>query len=184
VEGALGLAHALHDPGGQIVGDIVMDARGGGIQRALEPADGGQGLVHDVDQLRGILGDVATVGDHEGDELADVADAVGRERPLGARMGKVRVGDQERTGLVQLPDVAGGQHQVHAGQRPGPCRVDANDPGAGMRAPEPGRVQDTSRIDVVNEAAATPEQPLVLVARDAGPDKAGGHGDQGQGVTR
>ena len=45
-------------------------------------------------------------------------------------------------------DVGGGEHGAHARQRLGPARVDADDPGVGVRAPEELRVQQAARLEV------------------------------------
>ena len=83
-EGGIRIAHALHEPARAIGGHVRMHQRRPVGERGFQLGDGGQRLVAHLDQLRGVLGDVAVLRDHERDHLAHVADAVGGERPLGA----------------------------------------------------------------------------------------------------
>ena len=70
-------------------------ARPGGV----DADDRLQELVVDPDPADGVLGDVAVVGDDEGDRLADVVDLVLGQRVLGAAVGQRRVRDQQRQRL-------------------------------------------------------------------------------------
>ena len=66
---------------------------------ASMPTTGGQQLVVDGDPADRVLGDVAVVGDHEGDRLAHVVDLVLGQRVLGAAVGERRVRDEQRQRL-------------------------------------------------------------------------------------
>ncbi len=117
-----------------------------------------------------VLGDVAVVGDHEGDELPDVSHLVRGERELCARVGERRVGDEERCGLVERPEIGRRQDEVDAGQLARPRGVDGRDPRVGVGTSQTGRPQDARGIDVVDEASEAPQQARVLVAGNAGAD--------------
>ena len=75
-------------------------------ERRLHVDDGGQRLVAHLDELRGVLGDVAVLRDHERDHLAHVADAVGGERPLGARLVRPGCGMRSGEGWLSSPSSA------------------------------------------------------------------------------
>ena len=84
--------------------------------------------------------------------------------------------DQERRRLVELAELGGGQDQVHAGQRAGPRRVDRDDARV-ARAGERrhGGVEDPAGLDVVDERPQPPQEPRILVSRDARTDQARRH---------
>ena len=83
-KGGIRIAHALHEPARAIGGHVRVHQRRPVGERGFQLGDGGQRLVAHLDQLGGVLGDVAVLRDHERDHLTHVADAVGGERPLGA----------------------------------------------------------------------------------------------------
>jgi len=67
-----------------------------------------QGIVLDHDPIDRVLRDVAALGHHRGDRLADVADPIGGDAVLRHR----RVGEaRERPGL--LGGLGPGEHQEH-----------------------------------------------------------------------
>ena len=108
-------------------------------QHRLERVDRrGQHLVLDLDQVERLLGDGQLVRGHRGHRLADEDHPIDGEHRMGARRGF----------LLQMRDVGGGEHGAHARQRFGLARVDADDLGVGMRAPEELRLQHAARLDV------------------------------------
>ena len=65
-----------------LAGQVVADHRGAGVQRPLGVDHRRQRLVLDADELQGVAGRVAVLGDHERDLLALVADLVGGQHGL------------------------------------------------------------------------------------------------------
>ena len=132
-----------------------------------EVGDGGQRLVVDVDQLDGVLGDVAALGDDERDRVADELHlALGQRRARG--VGDVLARDGVPGLLDVRVEVLGDEHRVHTGQRERRRRVDAVDPGPGERAAHEAGVQHAGPRDVVDERAMAGEQAGVLDPRDRG----------------
>ena len=97
---------------------VVADDRGALGQRLPRVDDGRQRLVVDVDRLAGVLGDVRVVRDDAGDLLALEPHLVGGQHRLGV------VGQGGHPGQVAGGHHLAGEHQVHAGDLPGPAGVD------------------------------------------------------------
>jgi hypothetical protein len=171
-----GVAVVLLHPGADVAGDVVVHEVGRSAG-GLDADHRRQELVADPDPVDGVLGDVAVLGDHERDRLADVVDLVPGERELGAAVGECGVRDQQgqRVGhhaveVVVRPD------GVHAVEVEDVRDVDVEDPGVGVRRAEDGGVQG-GRPDehVVDVAAATAEEALVLDARHLLAEELRGH---------
>ena len=104
-----------YDPtGGPIAGHVAVHARRPFAQGLDGIHDGGRRLVLDGDRLDGILGDVAVVGHDEGHRLADVADLVGGEWALRARLDQRGMRDQQRARGVELAQLGRGRDEVDA----------------------------------------------------------------------
>jgi hypothetical protein len=134
--------------------------------------DGGQGLVADLEQVDGILGDVPAVGDHEGDRLSHVADAVPGERPLQAG----GVADPVPGPCRNTGDVAevGGGHDGHDPRKvERAVGVDGAEPRVGVRGPEDGGVEHAGEPEVGRVRAAAHQQATVLLARHGASDRRG-----------
>ena len=89
------VAVALLHPGADVAGHVLVHqvrGRAGG----LDADDGRQHLVVDPDPADRVLGDVAVVGHHERDRLADVVHLAVGQRVLRAAVGQRRVRDQQR----------------------------------------------------------------------------------------
>ena len=97
-------------------------ARASGLAASRQSLTAGSALEIDLHRGGGVLGDVAAVGDHHRDRLADIADLVARQGELRARRLDGRVGHQHRDRLLAMR--AGrssrGEHGVHAGHAPVP----------------------------------------------------------------
>ena len=81
-EGLVGVAAFLVEGEGDVVGPLGMHggrARGDGL---LGIGDGGQCFVIDFDEVGGVARDVAVGGDHHGDGMADVVDAILRQQMM------------------------------------------------------------------------------------------------------
>ena len=94
-------------------------------QRVIDPEDGRQGCVLDVDQVEGRAGRIEVHGDHGRNGLADVPDAIDRQRGLVA-VDRPK-GDRPAQPLHQ---VAPAEDPDHAARLPCPCQVDALEAGA------------------------------------------------------
>ena len=169
------VSHPLDDAGRAVFRHVSVDERPPRPRGRLEIGDHRQGLVLDVDQPDAVLGHVAVLGHDECNELARVADLVGRERPLGPGMAEPRMGNQERRRLVELTQVGGGEHQVHTRQRAGPRHVDRDDSRVRVGRAQAGGMEDPAGLDVVDERPQPPQEPRILVSRDAGTDQARRH---------
>ena len=127
----------------------------------------GQQLVLHVDEVDGVLGDVAALRHHRGHGLAHVADPIRGDAVLGDR----RVGEAgQRSGL--LGGLGAGHHQHHARQRFGPAGVDALDARVRVRASQHRGVGHVGKDHVVDVLAAPGQQPRVLDALHALADPA------------
>ena len=175
--GAVGIPDRLQKAGGPVGGDVVMNARRALVESGLRVDDGGQRRVVDLDEGGGVLGPVAAVGHDEGHGLAHETDLVLRERALGAGSGEGGVRNEEGAGLVQHPEVGGGEHQMNAGEPAGAGGVESEDAGPSVRAAQTRRVQHACRSDVVHEAAAPAQQARILVTENARADRPCTHAD-------
>ena len=135
------------------------------------------GVEHDVGG--GVLGQVAAVGHHHRDRLADVAHLAARERHLRARVKDEAVDrrrrHQQRSGPPVGAEVLGGEHGVHAGPAPRGRDVDAAQARMRERRAHEGDVEEAVRSDVVDEERPAGQQTRVLVARDGCAEVAGRH---------
>src|SRR5204863_9019160 len=131
-------------PGGHVSGNVLVDEVLGGA-RGLDSDHGRkEGVLH-ADPTDRVLGQIAVVGDDEGDRLADVVDLVLGQRELGAAVGELRVRDQQRQGLRHGPgEVVVGPDEVDALDVQDFRDVDVDDPGVRVRRAQHGGVQDVA----------------------------------------
>jgi len=172
------VADVLLEAGADVAGHVLVDEvlRGAGV---VEPHDRREHLVVDLDPADRVLGDVAVVGDDEGDGLADVVHLVLGQGVLGAPVRQRRVRDQQRQRVGhRAGEVLVGPHRVHALDVEDLVDVDADDPRVGVRGAQDGRVQHGGvpvHADVVDVPAETAQEALVLDALDRGAHQLGGH---------
>ena len=125
------VALCLARSGGQVVGQVLVDA---GLSRGESPLDVDhrlERLVVDHDLGHGILGDIAVDGYHNRDRLADVANLVFGERQMRAHVEDRTVNrrrmDQERCGLRVGPEVGERVDRLHTfasrGRRTQRCAI-------------------------------------------------------------
>ena len=157
-----------------LVGDLAPHRRRAGARGVPAIRGRGQNVVGHVDQRHGVLGDVAVLGEHEGDGLAHIGHlAVGeRERPAAVERGARIRGPHHAPLGHRRRDVVEDEHGEHAGQRPRRRCVDRGDQRMGMRAAHEGRMQRVGRRDVADIAAGAGEQRVVFETRQAGADGA------------
>ena len=133
-------------------------------------------LVVDLDHLAGVFGQIAALGDHDGDRVTHVADVGDRERwrhdQLLAQHGVVAgTGDP----VEVLPGVDGDDAR-HRLRRAG---VDAGDGGPGEVAAEERGMERSRHLHVVDVEAVAGEEALVFLARDRLAEIARGNGRDG-----
>ena len=158
---------------GDVVGDVVPDRRP--ARRLVAGGDGGKAIVVDLDSLARVERLPAGLRNHEGDALADEADAVAGEGGLvplaeavallkagpGRLRGRRHAGDSGDAGRREVPPRV---DRAHAGCRARRRRVDAPDPGVGEGRPQNHRVEGAGWRPVVDEAPFAAQQPRVLAA--------------------
>ena len=136
-----GVAVVLLQPRADVAGHVVVDQVRGGAG-VVDADHRRQELVGDPDPPHRVLGDVAVVGDDEGDRLADVVHLVPREGVLRAAVGERGVRDEQRQRLGHRPgEVVVGPHRVHALEVEHLVDVDVEDPRVGVRRAQHRRVQ-------------------------------------------
>ena len=145
-----------------------MDLRRRRGHRGLGVDDGGPRLVLDPDQLGGVGRLVRIRTDHRGDRLADVADFVAGERPLRAwsvqaDVGIRPVGARRGEGLGEPGQIVG-EEDDDPGELARRLRIDGDDPCPRVRGADDGEMGDAGWGDVVDEAAAAGDEPLVFLA--------------------
>ena len=128
--------------------------------------DRGERVVLDVDEIDGVLGDVAIVRDDERDEVADEADLVLGERRARA-VGHVLAGEREPRLVDTGIQISRGEDRMHAVEFERRGGVDAHDPCSGERAAHETGVEHAGPHDVVDIGAVAGEQPRILDAGDA-----------------
>ncbi len=155
-----------------------MGARTAGLHRGGAVRHAGKRLVIDLHQRRRILGDVAAVGDDDGDRLAGIDGLGARER-----MGHVERGDRgtgheqrQRIAAQRLRQVGEGEHQMHAGEPSCRLGADAADFRVRIGAAHERGVQCSGQAHVVDEAALAGEQRRILLALDRGAEPLRSHG--------
>ena len=165
---ALGIAVDQPSVARQVRADRRMQDGRRRIERALGIDDHRQRIVVDPDEIGGVLGDVAILGDHDGDRLAD--------EPHPIRRGAVVVDRRrhaDREGLGVPRDVRAGDRANDAVERQRRRQVVAADRRVGQRRAHDCRVARVGdRRVIVDVGPATGEEPRVLDALDRLPDPA------------
>ena len=120
--------------------------------------DAGQRLVIDLDQLRRVGGDIAVLGDDEGDFLVLEQNLVLGQHRLDVARQRRHVMQTERF------QVGGGQDGEDAGQRLGAAGVDAADAGMGVRRADEIAEDHARQFQVVDIIAPPLREANVLDA--------------------
>ena len=137
----------------------------GGRHRLLDVDHRRQRVVRDLDQLAGVLGDVAALRHDGGDRLAHVAHLVHGDAVLRRRRAR-----EIRARPRHLRRLGAGHDAEHAGQRLGPGLVDAHDSGMRVGAAQHRGVCQVGQRHVVGVGARAGQQAGVLHPFHAVPD--------------
>ena len=144
---------------------LLVEERRVRLERPLRIDDRVERLVLDLDELAAVLGDVAGRGDHGGDGLADVANAVDwqqRAVPF-PRLRPRRAGDD----LGHSLEVAGRDDGGDPVERPRLRRANTKDVRVRVRAADERNVEHPRQAHVVEESCAAAEELRVLHAWQA-----------------
>ena len=106
-----------------------------------------QRLVIHLDEIAGVLGDVAVLGYHGGHAFAAVVHLLDRDHVLDDQTGAER-----RQGIRGLADAAGRDDGDHPGQLLGRVGADREDLRVRVRAADDRRVRHPRQLDVVDVA--------------------------------
>ena len=145
---------------------VALDLRGARLQSLLGREHAGKRLVHHLDQIGGLAGDLGRLRGDEGDGLAVELHAVLGEDGLGRILGLAAglagdVGDHEAVGQV-----LGRQHAMDARQLPGSPGIDPRDPRACPIGPPDHAVQHSWHREVAGE-----HRLAARLARSVGADQ-------------
>ncbi len=123
-----------------------------------------QRLVLDLDEVGGVAGELARLGDDGDHRLAHVADLANGEGVVpDPAPGRRR---QLEEGIGQLLHLGRRQRPVHALERLGRGHVHGDDAGVRVRRADEVDVAHAVALDVVGERPLAPHEPPVLLARD------------------
>ena len=148
------------------------------LDRVAAVADRRQRVVMHGDRGGGILGNVARVGDHHRDRLADIIDFGARQRVLGAQRRDRRIGQQHRHRFAahRIRQILGGDDGVDAGYRQRRLGVDAVHARVRIRRADEAGVQHAGHFHVVDETAAAGQQRRIFEPRHARAEMFCAHG--------
>ena len=147
---------------GQIAGGLVPHQRRAGGERRLRIDHGGQRAVRDRDSLGGVARLFDRLGDDERDRVADMPDAVARQR--GTRRHDHRRDGRDLRDARQCPDsvcieVGGGEDAAHPRHRSRRGRVDAVDQRVAVRRAQDDGVQLAWRGKILDVAPGSGQEP-------------------------
>ncbi len=166
-KGRLGIAIAEVAVGAQIVAHDVMQNGGIFDQCALGVDHRRKAVIVDLDQIGGVFGDIAVIGQNHGDRLTDISGFVLRDGP--AVDGQFQTHHQRRGkgGIVRASD-----HATHAGQGGSSSNFNGLNAGMSMQAAHHSSMQNAPRRrQIIKIPSASGQQCGVLDA----------HGGPGRG---
>ena len=153
--------------GGRVVGRIHMCERSTGLTRGAAIARRRQRFVIDHHECGRILGDIAVVGDDDGDGLADMTDLILRQHIRHDVLRHMRVRHAVHAHIVEaLGQVGQGIDRMHAGYGLGHAFVDAVDLRVRLVAAHERRMQHVGQVEIVDEAAFAGQQRRIFQPLD------------------
>ncbi len=173
---------------GLVFFDLLVKLRSSSLEGRLGIGYRLQRVVVDLDQVQGVIGLVAILGDHHRHDVADIAHRVLGDRRV-ARHFHLTVGEQPggRHWRQRILGVGAGEDGDHAA---GGCRragVDGADAGMSVRATEHRRFNHPRQLDVIGVKGGAREQPRILAPPDAGAEYGATHrcsSDMASAATR
>ena len=155
----------------QVRRQAVIDARPLPCKRPFQVGHRLEHLIGDLDELGGILGDIAIGGDDADHRIADEADLIDRQR---RKLGRLEALDRRRHAQRRGPfrEFASGHHGDNTlghARRP---RVDRDDAGMGVGRADEVRIEATGHGNVVEIAALPGDKAIVLLAQQRRADAA------------
>ncbi len=123
-----------------------------------------------------VLGVGASIGEYDGDGLADMANLGIGERMIGDR--RLQQWMRRHRRHRSLCDVGEVRHRIdrgHARHREGVARVDGANPAMGKACPHEGGMQHAGQFDIVNIVALACQQARIFHAGDGGSKKTSTH---------
>ena len=165
-EGAIDVADVVGHRGRNVVVGAIVEQRRAGLERSLRIDDWRQLLVLDLDGIQRVLGQISALGDDRGHRLADVADAIGRQRirHLGAK-GAVRHQHRQLCGIGS--EIGEADRVEHARLGAGRGYVDSNDACVCVRAAEESGMCHARQPDIGHVEAIAAQQPRILASAHA-----------------
>ena len=121
-------------------------------------------LIVDLDEVNGVLGQVAALGDHDRDRLAGVAHGVGGQGRLQVVVQSRQREHPHGDGLGKVGHVGVGEHGFDAIEGQGRRCVDAQHPGVGVGTAQDGGVQHPRQTDVVQVLPLPGDETDILPA--------------------
>ena len=141
----------------------LVDQRGAGRERTVHAGDRRKRLVRDLDQLGGILGQIAVARRDAHHRVANEAHLVDRQR---GHLDRMQPLDRRRHAQRRGPlhELAAGHDAHHARRLAGSRNIDRPDAGVCVRRAHEVRMQRASDDDVVEIAALPGEKTVILLA--------------------
>src|SRR5438270_3328342 len=149
----------------EVAACVVMEDRSGAVERLPGVDERGQRLVLDLDELRRVARELARLGDHRDDGLADEAHLADREREVLDLAAGLARDLEERIG--ERRDLLAGERAVHALDRIRLRDVDGRDVRVRVGRADEVEVAHAVPLDVVDEDALPLREPPILLARNA-----------------
>ncbi len=155
---------------GDVVGILVPNSRRRWLGRIGRRGDRRERLVIDLDQLGGVLRLRQTLGDDNGDRVADITDPIDDQRrplrrkhrrPVRLPAGHSRLGHGEPVGGV----IGAGINGSYTRRRRGRARCERLDHRMRVRRPQEHRIELSRQISVVLIPTFARQQPGVFKAR-------------------
>ena len=177
-EGGIDIAVCELERGQYIGAERGVRSRRAVFDRRAAVADRRQRIVMHGDRGGSVFGDVAGVGDHHRDWLADIIDFGARQHVLGAQRRNRRIWQQHRHRLAahRIRQIVGGDDGVDAGDRQRRFGVNVEQARMGIRRADEAGVQHAGQFHVVDEAAAAGQQRRIFEPRDTRAEMFCAHG--------
>ena len=164
------------DPVDDVASQGVVKNHRARLEGLSRVGDGRERLPVDVDQIERVFREIAALGEHERDGLADVANSIARERRLKTR-GEARPRRQAHRNVPDRLEIASGDDGRHSRQRAGALGVDRAESRVRVRRSQHRAVQHSREAHVAGVLPAAGEQSRILLAEDRRSDRRPTHGD-------